>query len=97
MIPAREILEMLEHSPDSQLSDSLAKSIREFLILSGGGGDEQRDQHFLHDIRDWAVYFGGASSFIMTLINMGLGEKRSFPPPPDYDFAKWKNKWGLSS
>lgn len=90
----REILETLAELSDDSLATPLSKALRGFLA-SPGIEDADATRRFLHELRDWAVFTGGASSFVMTFLGGLIGHGRSFPPPDTEDYGEWLARYGV--
>lgn len=85
-----ELLDKVTELSDAHLETSLNNAIKKFRNYSR---THEETKKFIHELRDWAVYVSGASSFVMTLFGAMIGEGRSYPPPKDEDFTAWINSF----
>lgn len=88
----REFFVNLSGLSDDSLATPLSQAIRNFLNNRSQATFQDADR-FLHELRDWAVYTGGGSGFVMTLFNVLLGDARRYPPPIDAEV--WFHQWTL--
>ncbi len=91
-MPAALILNHLATASDDQLVTSLSKAVQAYIK---GEHTSEEDKQFVHELRDWAVFIGGASSFVMTTFAIVCGEGRSYPPPLTQDYDLWLETWKL--
>ena len=73
-----QTLGVLAEAPDDHLATLLSKECRSF--LDSGPHDINTQVRFVRDLRDKAVYAGGASSFVMATFAAMLA---SFPESDD--------------
>lgn len=91
----RDMLTILGTLSDDSLATPLTKAIQGFLrkCPDAGVADTKR---FLSEMRDIAVYTGGANSFVMGVFWSILGDDRKYPPPCGGDPNKigdWLAQW----
>lgn len=88
----REILAALGTLSDDSLATSLTKAIRGFLRKQPDATIDET-KRFLSELRDLAVYSGGASQFVMTVFWSFLGNDRNYPPPDMSKIGEWLAQW----
>lgn len=66
-----DLIQILSTMPDRQLATPLADKCREFSRKSSSKEEQIR---FMRDLRDMAVYIGGASSFVMATFSAALDD-----------------------
>lgn len=81
------VLDYLTHVSDHSLATSLSNATKVF--NSTPHTDEEKIR-FIHDVRDAAVFIGGADGFTMTAFDIAIGTERLFPPP---ESSEWLNEW----
>lgn len=85
------VLDYLANVSDYSLATSLSNATKVF--NSTPHTDEEKIR-FIHDVRDAAVFIGGADGFTMTALDIAIGSERSFPPPEsDAWLGEWLAKW----
>ena len=94
-VKMRETLTILGSLSDDSLATPLTKAVRGFLQKRPDATDDDT-RRFVHELRDLAVYSGGANGFVMGVFLVLVGSKRTFPPPCGGDTSKigeWLAQW----
>lgn len=81
-----EILDLIAKMSDSSIATNLATIISAYRSKPHTHEEIIR---FVHELRDVMVYTGGASSFVMEVLNSMIGDNRLDYSPPDLD------SWGI--
>lgn len=99
---------VLEHCAglgDQQLLPSLRDAVQGYLAkykvaeAAGALADLMPPDRFMHELRDWAVFTGGASGFVIVALGAAIGgpqDERRYPPPHDGSgdgFYAWLARW----
>lgn len=84
----RMLIGSLAEAPDGHLAEPLAKSCGAFRYES----DEQAIR-FLRDLRDKAVYTGGASPMVMHLFSMALDDVPESEEDRDQRHRELERRW----